>query len=40
MSLAKLIIVQIIHKPLSIGNVIPSQLVLGIHHGEVGKHEL
>ena len=39
-SLAKLIIVQIIHKPPDIRNVIPPKLVLNISHGKWGKHEL
>jgi len=38
-SLTKLIIVQITQEPLSVGYVIPPQLILSIRHGEWSKHE-
>ena len=40
MSLVKLIVVQVTHEPLGIGNSIPPQLVLNISHGKLGKREL
>ena len=37
---AKLLIVQSIKEPLSIGYAIPPRVVLSISHGAWGKHEL
>ena len=39
-NLAKLNIVQIIHKPPGIGNATPPKLVVILSHGKRGKHEL